>query len=65
MALPPYGGTLVNLLATPERAAELKEEARSLPYLFLTPRQLCDLEMLMNGGFSPLIGFMDKENYES
>ena len=31
----------------------------------LTERQFCDLELLLNGAFSPLNGFMDKENYES
>src|SRR5262249_15397741 len=31
----------------------------------LTPRQICDLEMLLNGAFSPLTGFMNKADYES
>lgn len=30
----------------------------------LSDRQLCDLELLMNGGFSPLDGFMCKGDYE-
>jgi sulfate adenylyltransferase len=31
----------------------------------LTPRQLCDLELLLNGGFSPLRGFMDRADYDA
>ena len=56
----PYGGRLVDLLATPERAATLKQEAFGLPSLDLDWRQLCDLEMLMNGAYSPLTGYMTR-----
>ena len=31
----------------------------------LSPRQLCDVELITNGGFSPLTGFMDEETYMS
>ena len=61
----PHGGTLVNLLAAPERAAELQAASTAWPSWDLTPRQLCDLELLLNGGFSPLTGFMNKTDYES
>jgi hypothetical protein len=37
----------------------------SLPSLTLTPRQLCDVELIMNGGFSPLDKFMDEDVYNS
>ncbi|MFP3938012.1 MAG: bifunctional sulfate adenylyltransferase/adenylylsulfate kinase [Phycisphaerae bacterium] len=60
----PHGGQLVDLLATPERAKELKEQSRDFPSWDLTPRQLCDLELLIHGGFSPLRGFMNKPDYE-
>ena len=30
-----------------------------------TPRQICDLELLLSGGFSPLQGFMNRADYES
>ena len=56
----PYGGRLVDLLATPERAETLKQEAFGLPSLDLDWRQLCDLEMLMNGAYSPLTGYMTR-----
>ena len=61
----PHGGSLVDLLASAERAAELKEASRDWRSWDLTPRQLCDLELLMNGAFSPLQGFMVKKDYES
>ncbi len=61
----PYGGTLVNLLAGPERAAELKAISRDLISLDLAPRQLADLELLATGVFSPLSSFMGQADYEA
>jgi sulfate adenylyltransferase len=61
----PHGGKLVDLQVSPTRAKELKEQSRDWPSWDLTPRQLCDLEMLSNGSFSPLTGFMGKADYES
>ena len=62
---PPHGGQLINLLATPERIFELQAESRDWPSWDLTARQLCDLELLLTGGFSPLRGFMSRDDYES
>ena len=62
--IPPHGGELIDLTAQPEKAAELKAQSREWPSWDLTPRQLCDLELLMSGGFSPLRGFMTKADYE-
>jgi sulfate adenylyltransferase len=61
----PLGGTLIDLLVGSERAGVLREASRSWPSWDLTPRQLCDLELLVNGGFSPLRGFMTRADYES
>ena len=44
---------------------ELKAEANNYPSLHLSNRQLCDLELIMNGGFNPLDGFMCKNDYDS
>jgi len=62
---PPHGGQLVNLMAAPERALELQAQSRDWPSWDLTDRQLCDLELLLAGGFSPLRGFMTRADYES
>ncbi|HSK80967.1 MAG TPA: adenylyltransferase, partial [Thermoanaerobaculia bacterium] len=61
----PHGGELIDLLTSPERAAELKVSSRDWPSWDLTPRQFCDLELLVNGGFSPLSGFMGKADHDS
>jgi sulfate adenylyltransferase len=61
----PHGGKLVDLLVSEERARELRRSSQEWPSWDLTPRQVCDLELLLNGAFSPLEGFMGKEAYES
>jgi sulfate adenylyltransferase len=59
----PYGGALVNLLASDAERDELQERATALPRLQLTPRNICDLELLATGGFSPLDRFMSEADY--
>ena len=51
------------LYVSPETAASLKDAAGDMPSWDLTPRQICDLELLMNGGFSPLKGFLTEADY--
>lgn len=45
-------------------AAALKDDAGRMPSWDLTPRQICDLELLMNGGFNPLKGFLTQADYD-
>ncbi|KAI1803681.1 putative sulfate adenylyltransferase [Daldinia bambusicola] len=64
MANPPHGGVLKDLIARDfPRQAQLAAEAETLPAITLTERQLCDLELILNGGFSPLEGFMNEADY--
>jgi sulfate adenylyltransferase len=62
--IPPHGGELTRLMAQPERVAEAQGQSKEWPSWDLTGRQLCDLELLMSGGFSPLSGFMARGDYE-
>lgn len=56
----PHGGVLKDLLVRDApRHEELLKESGTLPALVLTERQLCDLELIMSGGFSPLEGMND------
>ena len=47
-----------------DSSRKLRVEAGGLPSWDLTPRQICDLELLMNGGFAPLKGFLGQADYE-
>ncbi|MGD8524263.1 MAG: sulfate adenylyltransferase, partial [Desulfobacterales bacterium] len=61
----PHGGSLVNLLVDSERAGLLKEISLNLSDITLNERQMCDLELLATGAFSPLDGFMTRSDYEA
>ena len=58
-----------NLAPVPElyvsydSSQKMKLEAADLTSHDLTPRQICDLELLMNGGFKPLKGFLSEADY--
>jgi sulfate adenylyltransferase len=58
------GGDLVDLML---KSDEEKEAAiaKATVTVQATERQLCDVELIMNGGFSPITGFMDQASYES
>lgn len=62
--VPHGGGALVDLLLTDD-AAKKDAIASADMELQATERQLCDIELLANGGFSPLTGFMDEATYTS
>lgn len=60
----PHGGVLKDLIARDQpRRAELLAESETLKSLVLTDRQLCDLELIINGAFSPLEGFLNEADY--
>lgn len=68
MILQPHGGELKDLVL---RDSGIKQDlineiaAKNYKQLILTERQLCDLELILNGGFSPLDGFLNEEDYKS
>ncbi|WP_414568336.1 sulfate adenylyltransferase [Nostoc sp. CCY 9925] len=63
-AIAPHGGQLVNRIATPEQREEFLSKADFLPRVQLDDRAVSDLEMIAIGGFSPLTGFMNQEDYD-
>ncbi len=60
----PHGGVLIDLIVDETRAADLKEASRDWISWDLTSRRLCDLELLLNGAFSPLTGVMTRADYD-
>jgi sulfate adenylyltransferase len=59
----PHGGTLIDLMLKTDEEKEAAI-AKCTAEVQLTPRQLCDVELIANGGFSPITGFMDEATYK-
>jgi sulfate adenylyltransferase len=59
----PHGGALKLLYLPDDEAAALRREAAGVAAWDLTQRQLCDLKLLLSGGFSPLEGFLGEDDY--
>ena len=53
------------ILSYKEVTKVLQEKAVSLPNLVLSNRNICDIELILNGAFNPLKSFMDKDDYEN
>jgi sulfate adenylyltransferase len=61
----PYGGVLKSLMASPERLEAIKQESMTLPSLDLSWKQICELELLLNGAMSPLSGYLNQAEMHS
>jgi sulfate adenylyltransferase len=61
----PHGGHLINRFVSGAEADELRERALKMTPIALADRRLSDLEMIGNGAFSPLEGFMGRADYEN
>jgi sulfate adenylyltransferase len=62
--IPPHGGTLVNRLADDTAKKDWLAKVSKLPRVNVSLRERCDLEMLAIGAYSPLTGFMGKQDFE-
>jgi sulfate adenylyltransferase len=64
MANTPHGGILKDLIARDLPIhQQLLQESSTIQSIVLTERQLCDLELIISGGFSPLEGFLNQKDY--
>jgi sulfate adenylyltransferase len=61
----PHGGKLINRIATAEQKAEFSDKAEFLPRVRLDERATSDLVMIAIGGFSPISGFMELDDYQA
>jgi sulfate adenylyltransferase len=55
----------LDLMVDKAEADKLKNQSGDMKSWDLTHRQICDTELLINGGFAPLTGFLNKTDYES
>ncbi len=61
----PHGGRLINRILSGDSRLAAMEKAKSLKKIVLNSREIADLEMISNGAFSPLEGFVNSKDYES
>ncbi|MGN6481470.1 bifunctional sulfate adenylyltransferase/adenylylsulfate kinase [Luteibacter sp.] len=61
----PHGGVLKDLYLPEAEAREARHASGALPGVELDHRHLCDLELLLDGAFSPLGGFMGQADYDA
>ncbi|MDT3699848.1 MAG: sulfate adenylyltransferase [Thermincola sp.] len=65
MAIKPHGGMLINQILNGQAKEEMSARAEMMPRLVLDNWEISDLELIANGAFSPLTGFMKKADYEN
>lgn len=61
----PHGGVLVDLYLSEKEAETELQKASDYPVWILNERQLCDLDLMVDGAFSPLKGFMTASEFKS
>ncbi|WP_110931243.1 sulfate adenylyltransferase [Paenibacillus bouchesdurhonensis] len=64
-AILPHGGKLVNRIVSGEERERLLASAKELPTILINAWTISDLDLIGVGAFSPLEGFLNKEDYES
>jgi len=62
--VPPHGGHLISRLLEAEELREEKKRAKTLPKVYMSSRETSDLIMIGMGAFSPLTGFMGREDWK-
>jgi len=62
--VPPHGGKLSPLLVDDDNKEEMLSKAKALTKIKLDSKEVSDLIMLAMGAFSPLHGFMGKDDYQ-
>jgi len=65
MVIKPHGGTLANQIISGPEKEELTARAGGMPRLVLDNWEISDMELIANGAFSPVTGFMKKADYEN
>lgn len=63
-AIAPHGGHLINRIVSPAQKQEFLAQGDSMPRVQLSERSLSDLILIAIGGFSPLTGFMEQQDYD-
>lgn len=63
--IPPHGGHLINRIASDAERKEFLAKGESIPRIQIDDRAFSDLVMIAIGGFSPLTGFMEQNDYET
>ncbi len=61
----PHGSVLINRVLTGDARTDAAERAQALQSITLSDLNVADLELIANGGFSPLIGYMERADYET